>query len=432
MKPPFTPEQTIVKRLGQAKIQSPMGKFVDTEVPRRIQFSPYIMDHQKECDTDYSFEVSRHEEFIYFDPKKVTAAIVTCGGLCPGLNNVIRAIVLSLSYGYGVQNIFGMRFGYEGFIADYGHEMVRLDPQKVSDIHELGGTMLGASRGIQPTDQIVDLLERQNINMLFTIGGDGTLRAASEISQEIEDRGLKISVIGIPKTIDNDISYTSQSFGFETAVEEACKTIRCAHVEASSYPHGIGLVKLMGRNSGFIAATAAIAQRDVNFVLIPEVDFELDGPNGFLEELKKRVLEKNHAVIVVAEGAGQKYFDEHDEKDTSGNVKLRNIGHLLRDRIADKFKEEKISISMKYFDPSYIIRSVPANTADGLFCATLGQNAVHAAMAGKTNMVVSIWHGVYCQIPVDLAISAKKKINPKGSEWLNVLESTGQPSFINE
>lgn len=432
MKPPFTAKQTKIKRLGIPKISSPHANLVDEAAPKRIQFSPYLLDEKKECDSSISFEVSQYEKHIYFDPKKVTAAVVTCGGLCPGLNNVIRAIVLSLSYGYGVQNIFGIRYGFQGFIAKYEHELIKLDPSVVSDIHELGGTLLGSSRGNQPIDEIVDLLERQNINMLFTIGGDGTLNAASKIQKEIEARGLKIAVIGVPKTIDNDISYISQSFGFETAVEEACRTIRCAHVEASSFPNGVGLVKLMGRNSGFIAATAAIAQRDVNFVLIPEVDFDLEGPKGLLAALKERLLSKGHAVVVVAEGAGQKFFNESGETDASGNTKLQNIGRFLKDQIIDYFSKEDIPCSMKYFDPSYIIRSVPANTSDGLFCATLGQNAVHAAMAGKTGMVVSIWHGVYCQIPIDLAISTRKMINPKGAEWLSVLESTGQPDFIND
>jgi len=308
--------------------------------------------------------------------------------------------------------------------------LLQLTPEVVADIHEQGGTILGSSRGAQSIEQIVDAMERQNMRILFIIGGDGTLNAAAKITQEITKRDLKIAVVAIPKTIDNDISCVSRSFGFETAVDTSTQAIQCAHTEAQSYPNGVGLVKLMGRYSGFIAATAAVAQRDVNFVLIPEVDFDLDGPGGFLEVLRARLQSRSHAVIVVAEGAGQKYFQKGDvERDESGNIRLKDIGKYLQDRIKDYFSERNIEINLKYIDPSYIIRSVPANTNDGLFCAILGQNAVHAAMAGKTGLVVSMWHGVYCQLPIELAIAERKKLHPSSRLWINVLESTGQPTF---
>ena len=150
------------------------------------------------------------------------------------------------------------------------------------------------------------------------------------------------------------------------------------------------------------------------------------------EELKKRLLSRSHAVIVVAEGAGQKFFkDTKKDKDESGNVKLKDIGSFLKQHINEYFAEQNMEVNLKYIDPSYIIRSVPANTNDGLFSATLGQNAVHAAMAGKTGLVVSIWHGVYCQLPIRLAISEKKALHPSSRLWISVLESTGQPSFKN-
>lgn len=431
MEPTFTAEETEIKRLGEAKILSPMSDLSEIGFDRRILYHPYII--QDKVKADISFEVAKHDKYIYFDPKKVTAAVVTCGGLCPGLNNVIRAIVLALHYGYGVKRVFGIKYGLQGFIPKYGHELIELNPRIVSDIHEQGGTMLGSSRGEQSIEEVVDALERQNMNLLFMIGGDGSLNAASEIEKEISKRGLKIAVVGVPKTIDNDISNISHSFGFETAVEEATKSIQCAHSEAMSYPNGIGLVKLMGRESGFIAATAARSQRDVNFVLVPEVDFELEGPKGFLKALEDRLMARSHAVVVVAEGAGQKFFKDFESGiDPSGNLILKDIGRFLKQRIDEYFKNREIEVTMKYIDPSYMIRSVPANTSDGLFCATLGQNAVHAAMAGKTSVVVSIWHGVYCHIPIALAIRNRKTINPKGTEWINVIESTGQTAFIND
>ena len=430
MKPPFSAEEVVIKRLGESKIKSPLSIADEVLLNQEILFHPYPGMEQE--DPPVAFEISQPDKMIYFDPTKVTAAIVTCGGLCPGLNNVIRAIVMSLYHGYGVRSIFGIRYGLQGFIPSYGHPLVPLDPGVVSDIHEQGGTMLGSSRGAQSVETIVDTLERQNINMLFIIGGDGTLRAAEKIEKEVSNRHLKIAVAAIPKTIDNDISFVSKSFGFETAVDTATNAIQCAHTEALSYPNGIGLVKLMGRYSGFIAATAAASQRDVNYVLIPEVDFDLEGPNGFLENLKKRLESRSHAVIVVAEGAGQRFFQNGDEAtDQSGNVKLKDIGSLLKDRINDYFLKQGIEVNLKYIDPSYIIRSVPANTNDGLFSATLGQNAVHAAMSGRTGLLVSIWHGVYCQLPISLTISHKKTLHPSSRLRISVLESTGQPSFKN-
>lgn len=431
MKPTFTADDTIVRRLGEAKIDSPLNISNEITLNESIYYHPYPSEDDE--DEKISFETSRPESKIYFDPTKVTAGIVTCGGLCPGLNNVIRSIVFGLYHGYGVRSIFGIRFGLQGFIADFGHPLMELIPEAVTDIHEQGGTILGSSRGAQSIEKIVDTLERQNMNMLFVIGGDGTLRAAEKIDKEIYKRKLKIAIIAVPKTIDNDIYCVSKSFGFETAVDSASVSIQCAHTEAISYPNGIGLVKLMGRYSGFIAATAAVAQRDVNFVLIPEIDFDLEGPKGFLACLKSRLERRKHAVIVVAEGAGQKYFqDEEIEKDESGNVRLKDIGVFLQGRIKEYFSRENMEISLKYIDPSYIVRSVPANTNDGLFCAVLGQNAVHAAMSGRTGMVVSMWHGVYCQLPIALAISQRKNLHPSSRLWMNVVESTGQPLFKNE
>ncbi len=430
MKPEFTAKQAVVRRLGEAKIDSPLDIIKEIQVNDKIFFHPYPGLEQD--DAPVAFETSRPESKIYFDPSKVTAGIVTCGGLCPGLNNVIRAIVMRLHYGYGVRKIYGVRYGLQGFISEYHHPFVELSPERVADIHERGGTILGSSRGAQSIEAIVDTMERQNMNMLFIIGGDGTLKAAEKISNEVFKRNLKIAVVAVPKTIDNDISCVSRSFGFETAVDTSTQAIQCAHTEAESYPNGIGIVKLMGRYSGYIAATAAAAQRDVNFVLIPEVDFDLDGPCGFLEVLKQRIANRSHAVIVVAEGAGQKFFKkEKQEKDKSGNVLLNDIGIYLQQRIKTYFKAKNMEFNLKYIDPSYIIRSVPANTNDGLFCAILGQNAVHAAMAGKTELLVSIWHGVHCQLPISLAIAKRKMMHPTSRLWINVLESTGQPSFIN-
>ena len=374
-----------------------------------------------------SFELAGPRKKVYFDHSKLKCAIVTCGGLCPGLNDIIRSIVLGLFYGYNVKNIYGIRYGLEGFIPKYKHEIMELTPSFVEKLLDTGGTVLGSSRGAQDIDEIVDCLERMNIGILFTVGGDGTLMAASKIADCIIKRGLKISVIGIPKTIDNDIYMVSKSFGFDTAVDVATMSIKGAHNEAMAYSNGIGLIKLMGRDSGFIAATATLAQQDVNFTLVPEVDFDLEGENGLLNELHKRLKTRGHAVIVVAEGAGQKFFkDTQTKHDQSGNVKLNDIGLFLKEQIISYFDSKNFSISLKYIDPSYMIRSLSANANDSVFCGFLGKNAVHAGMAGKTKVIISHWNNHFVHVPMDLSAGKRKHIQPHGRLWRNVIESTGQ------
>ncbi len=379
-----------------------------------------------------AFEMAGPREQIYFDPSKLKCALVTCGGLCPGLNDVIRSIVLELYHGYGVDNIFGIRYGLRGFISRYGHDLMHLNPEAVRGILDTGGSILGSSRGPQPIDEIVDCLERLNIGILFMIGGDGTLLAAAKIADTIAGRGLKIAVVGIPKTIDNDIFLVSRSFGFDTAVDVATQAIRGAHKESEGYPNGIGLIKLMGRYSGFIAATATLAQQEVNFALIPEVDFDLEGRSGLLQSLEARLNSRAHAVIVVAEGAGQKFFEDTQiDQDASGNIKLKDIGLFLKEKISEYFVSRGIDISLKYIDPSYMIRSLPPNTNDRIFCSALARNAVHAGISGKTRMMVGYWNDRFVHIPMKASAGRRKQVNPRGGLWQNVLDVTGQGSLKN-
>jgi 6-phosphofructokinase 1 len=377
------------------------------------------------------FEVAGPRENIYFDPARTTAGIVTCGGLCPGLNDVIRSLVMELSYRYGVSNIFGFRFGYEGLVPRYGQTPISLKPASLDAIHSFGGSILGTSRGPQDTGEMVNFLDEMGVDILFVVGGDGSLRGANEISVEIRRRGQCKSVIGIPKTIDNDIMYLDKSFGFETAFAEAVKAVTCAHVEANGSRNGIGLVKLMGRDSGFIACFAALAGSVVNFVLIPEVRFELDGPRGLLEALYYRVGRRKHAVIVVAEGAGQHLMEGTSHTvDASGNRRLGDIGIFLKEKIGAFYKERHTECNLKYFDPSYSIRSVPASPQDNVYCSRLAQNAVHAAMAGKTGMLVGRWHGTFVHLPLETVTKGRRKVDPAGELWHSVLENTGQPAEL--
>ncbi|BAU23533.1 diphosphate--fructose-6-phosphate 1-phosphotransferase [Caldimicrobium thiodismutans] len=428
---------TEIESLGRAKIPSPVNLpsqcFVNEEhrVTLRVNYQ-YLKGVLSEGKEAPSLELAGPRPFIYFDPSKVKVGIVTCGGLCPGINDVIRSIVMTLFYSYGVNKILGFQYGLQGFIPKYGHPVIELTPEVVKDIHTQGGTFLGTSRGHQPVEEIVDTLERLNIQILFMIGGDGTFRAANKIKDEIAKRGLKIAVIAIPKTIDNDIWLVSKTFGFDTAVELACEAIRCAHTEARAVPYGIGLVKLMGRHSGFIAAAATLATKEVNFCLVPEMDFDLEGEQGFLAELEKRLLARKHAVIVIAEGAGQKYvIKDPPEYDASGNVKLGDIGKFVKEKIEEYFKKRGLEIVIRYIDPSYIIRSVPANVEDRIYCGFLGQYAVHAGMAGKTGLMISYLNEQFVHIPLKEAVKKRKQINLHSRFWLSVLESTGQRGLKN-
>jgi len=369
-------------------------------------------------------EAAGPREKLFFDPSPLACGIVTCGGLCPGLNDVIRSIVLSLYHHYGVTKIYGFRFGYEGLVRRHGHEPLKLTPDAISRIHEIGGTVLGSSRGPQDPAEMARTLGDMKIGILFAIGGDGTLRGAQKIAEEAARQGIVLSIIGIPKTIDNDISFVQKTFGFETAVAEARRAIYSANTEAEAARNGIGLVKLMGRDSGFIAAYSVLVDSQANFCLIPEVPFTLE---KFLAELKRRLERRSHAVIVVAEGAGQDLVEKTAERDPSGNVTYGDIGVFLRDAIKVYFKGAAIESSIKYIDPSYTIRSMPTNPHDSAFCLLLGHSAVHAGMSGRTNMVVSFWNHQFTHVPISLATSRRKKIDPEGVLWNSVLASTGQP-----
>ena len=427
-----------VKTLGPCKITSPSLRSTQSSIPHfhfvedteRVLFN-VVYDAGKNGlgNEPLNMERAGPRKKIYFDPSKTTAAIVTCGGLCPGINVVIRSLVLALNYRYGVTKILGVQYGYEGFIPEYGHPFVDLNPEVVANINQFGGTILGSSRGKQDVVDIVDCLERNNINLLFAIGGDGTLKGAYAIHEEIEKRGLKIAVAGIPKTIDNDINHIEKSFGFETSVTISSPIIRDAHNEAKGAYNGLAIIKLMGRDSGFIAASAVMAMPEVNVVLVPEVEFDLEGDKGLLKFIKDRLDAKHHCVIVVAEGAGQNLFDKERDilTDASGNVLHEDIGVYLKIKIKQFLSENGINASIKYIDPSYIIRSAPANPVDSIFCNQLALAAVHGAMAGKTGFVVGQRSDTIVNLPIPLVTAQRKKIDVEGDLWLNVLESTGQP-----
>ena len=423
---------TQISCLGPAKIKTPLKKarHIDESVPVTLMLTSEELTELDDSILQKEFEKAGPRKKIYFDPSKTRCAIVTCGGICPGINDVIRAIVMEAFYHYGIRKVLGITNGLRGFIPKYGYDVQELTPHGVSHIHQFGGTILSSSRGLQDPEEIVDSLERLNVNILFVIGGDGAMRAAKSIVNEVSRRKRKIAIIGIPKTIDNDINFITRSFGFDTAVEKAAEVIQCAHVEATGVDRGVGLVKFMGREAGFIAAQATLALQEVNFLLVPEQRFALDGEGGLINAVERRLNERKHALIVCAEGAGQDLLGGKLERDPSGNPKLGDICGLIVDRLKAHFTAKDLEMNMKFFDPSYLIRSVPANAGDRVYCGFLGQNAMHAAMAGKTGMVVTRLKSSMVHLPLDLVAVKRRSININSDWWCAVMESTGQMDYL--
>jgi len=413
-----------ITSLGESRFKSTLPYHISDRA--RVLYN-VIVDPEAPPTEELLFEVAGPRERLFFDPKNTRAGIVTCGGLCPGLNNVIRSLVLQLHHGYGVHEILGFVDGYQGLDPWRGAEPIPLTPKFVENIHKDGGTILNTSRGPVDVSVAVDNLIRRKIDILFVVGGDGTQRGGAELFHEAKLRGHALAVVGIPKTIDNDVAFVSRTFGYLTAVEEAAKAIDCAHTEAHSIHNGISVVKIMGRHAGFIAAGATIASQDVNFTLVPEVPFALEGEHGFLAALKKRLIDRAHAVVLVAEGAGQHLMTTgEDHYDASGNLKLKDIGSFLRDRIETYLHAENVPFAMRYFDPSYLIRSVPASAEDAILCDFFARNAVHAAMAGKSGLVIGHQHDTYTHVPIELLTQRKKQLDLNSPAWLGVLASTGQ------
>lgn len=398
-------------------------------VPNAVSFhAGEVMDQGR------AFEKAGPRRLLYFDPSKVRAGIVTCGGICPGLNDVIRALFMTLRHTYGVREVMGFRYGFRGLDPSFGLEPILFDHDMVYDLMVHGGTVLGTARGLVDADVMVESLRARRIDMLFVVGGDGSHRGAHAIAQAARAKGYDLAVVGVPKTIDNDINYVSRTFGFDTAVEFARNALDAAGIEAQGNPGGVGLVKLMGRDSGFIAAYATLASNHVNVTLVPEVPFELDGPHGLLTYLKTRLqrphVTRRRAVIVVAEGAGQELLGGQERGfDASGNKLHSDIGLYLKERIQAAMTAEGIEVNIKYIDPSYMLRAQRTNASDSILAADLGRMAVHAAMAGKTDVMIGLRYDHYIHVPIPLAVATRKKIDPKGPLWRRVIMATGQPSL---
>ncbi len=426
-----------IPTLGSATVRSPLrmstisGDGIGNFVPdaARVQ-AEIVHEPGRTIDPGLGFRERGAREMLFFAPPQTRAAITTCGGLCPGLNNVIRSLFYELQANYGIREVLGIRFGYEGLNPEVGEPPIVLSSDRVQDIHKFGGSVLGTSRGPQDPRVTVDFLQQADIQILFCVGGDGTQRGAHRIAAEIRRRAAPIAVVGIPKTIDNDIRFVSRTFGYLTAIEEAQGILRCAHNEATAVRNGVAVVKLMGREAGFITAGATIASGQVNFTLIPEIPLEMEGEHGLLARLERRLRLRGHAVIVVAEGVGQDLVCEHpDARDASGNRKLGDIGPFLCDRINRYLATKGLGSKVKYFDPSYHIRSVPAKTADALLCEQFAHSAAHAAMAGKTDVLIGLWHSQFVHVPLSLSTGRIKRLSPESPTWMSVLAITGQEKW---
>lgn len=436
-----SPEDLNISNLGPCEFSSPASErddfpenacwYTDAD---RIVLDDHMDSVRESMRIDIdppSVELAGPRRKIFFKPGDTCVAIVTCGGLCPGINDVIRAIVMQAHHTYGVREILGIQYGFEGLDPSFEHKPIELTPDKVMNISTFGGSFLGSSRGKRDVKVMVNRLESLGVDILFVIGGDGSQRGAQAIYEEVKSRGARLAVLGVPKTIDNDIMFMDRSFGYHTAFAMAFHAVISAHTEARGARNGLGLVKLMGRDSGFIACSAALATGEANAVLIPEVPFMLQGETGLLALIENRIATRGHAVIITAEGAGQDLIPKSNETtDASGNKLHADIGLFLKDRVIAHFKERKIELNVKYIDPSYLIRSVPASPEDRVFCLNLGRHAVHAGMAGKTGMVIARWHHRYVHLPMSLVTRGRRKVDPAGDFWRSVIESTGQPVRI--
>ena len=419
-----------IQQIGEGQYTNPSRNEIFVDETERIAFSSQVKNLENQfkiCEELPAFEKAGARKKIFHNPSSTTAAIITCGGLCPGLNNVIKGLVNVLEQDYGIKKILGIRYGYKGLTKASSHQPIQLNSTTVDQIHKQGGTILGSSRGNQNPEEMVDELIEKGISILFCIGGDGTLKGAQAIAETANRRQAKISIVGIPKTIDNDLGFVEKTFGFETSVQIASEIITSAHHEAEGAENGIGIVKLMGRDSGFITATASLANSVVDFCLIPETRFRLDGVEGICEAVQTKLKQNNHAVITVAEGAGQELFESRErKKDASGNILKEDIGELLKEELTEYFRYRNITINIKYLDPSYHIRSIAANASDAVFCYLLAEYAVHAGMSGKTNLVIGYWNNFFTHVPIHLATKERRMVELDSALWRGVVSATQQ------
>lgn len=331
-----------------------------------------------------------------------TIGVLTGGGDCPGLNAVIRAVERAgIKYDFGT---LGIRNGWQGLIDG---DVEPLTDFSVSGILPKGGTILGTSRTNplkNPSDfqKIKANIKKYGIHALVVIGGDGTLSAARDVAKQ------GISVVGIPKTIDNDICGTDMTFGFDTAVSTVTEAIDRLHTTAESH-HRIIVVEVMGRNVGWIAVTAGIAG-GADEILIPEVHFTMD---GVCKKLKDRYdAGKKFSIVVIAEGAHEKDLGlpsvPENERDECGHEKFVGVGNIL-----GKELERRLGIETRVTILGHVQRGGSPTAYDRVLATRFGVAAVQLVHAGDFGKMVALQGNRITSITLESAVNQLKTVDPE-------------------
>jgi 6-phosphofructokinase 1 len=429
--------------------------------------------------------------------KLLKVGVLVSGGIAPGINAVISGIVQrhvlyhtpqitdlrvpgKTPRSYTLQ-VFGFRNGFAGLLAgddvtvlydsDSPDEKLRAHLRRIAN---RGGSEIGTSRyddllstadpdkREKDLDQVAENLANRHFDILYVIGGDGSMRAAHATWKRSRDNGKSLSVIGVPKTMDNDILWVWQSFGFLSAVEKAREALQQLHTEATSNPR-LCVVQLFGSDSGFVVSHAALASGVCDAALIPEVPFTMKKLADYItERLSKRFRpgaggQSPYGMIVMAETAVPQDAEDYlsdPEVDLDENEKaaiqafvskgcrvhgqtpdelrtggLKVVSRVLQKRIREMKVDDAYWADFRVFtnEPRHLLRAIPPSASDVAFGQRLGVLAVDNAMAGYTDFMISQWMTEYVLVPLDLVVLGRKRVPPNGIFWKSVVASTGQP-----
>lgn len=424
----------------------------------------------------------------YPQKNQLKVGILVSGGIAPGINAVISGIIArhhayqawsqKINKNYALE-ILGYSEALKGLL-HAGRPAVPLDLKTVREAVNHGGSILPTARADElldledpkqrdgALDKVTSRLINQQIDILYIIGGDGSMRAAHAISCRARRNPInELSVIGIPKTMDNDILWVWQSFGFLSAVEFAKQAILQLHTEVMSNPR-LCVIQLFGSDSGFVVSHAALASGVCDAVLIPEVNFTLkqlsgyiryrlqdrphsDKPYGGIVALAETAIpldwrEYVSATAEVADGSEKviltpeelraiETFESHGRRvhgqtpDALRSGGLRLVSQILQREIR-KLGDRWSSYRVFTNEPRHLIRSIEPSVSDVIFAQRLGTLAVDNAMAGYHDFMISQWLTEYVLVPLKLVVLGRKRVPEHGIFWKSVRASTGQPDFV--